>query len=195
MKRTIVIASSNEGKIEEIKPSLLSHGFKVLTLRDFPHVPINEDGKTFRENAEKKARAVATLTKFPVIADDSGLEVDALSGAPGVHSKRFSHSGLDADNNARLLSLMENKTNRRACFKTIIVLKESSGDERIFEGRLDGYIHTVSEGDEGFGYDSVFIPVGYHETLAQLGSVHKQNMSHRQKALSRLSAYLKLSDV
>ncbi len=194
MKQTLVIASSNEGKIEEIKPSLLSLGFKVLTLRDFPHVPINEDGQTFRENAVKKARAVATLTKFPVIADDSGLEVDALSGAPGVHSKRFSHSGLDDDNNARLLSLMENKTNRRACFKTIIVLKESSGDERIFEGRLDGYIHTVSEGESGFGYDPVFIPVGYHKTLAQLGSTHKQSMSHRQKALSRLTAYLKRPD-
>ena len=190
----IVIATYNEGKLEEIKPSLLSFGYTVHSMGDFPHMKIKEDGKTLKDNAIIKARAVSQITNFKVLADDSGLEVEALEGAPGVHSARFSSSGTDADNNARLLKLMEDKTNRRAWFKTVMVLKNEAGEERVFEGRLDGYIHTASEGLEGFGYDPVFIPAGHNQTLAQLGDAVKRSISHRQLALNRLTAHLRRED-
>ncbi|MFW5913657.1 MAG: RdgB/HAM1 family non-canonical purine NTP pyrophosphatase [Bacillota bacterium] len=190
MKR-IVVATRNEGKLNEIRPALTQLGYEVFSLLDFDVPDIEETGRSLRENALIKARTIRKVTDYSVLADDSGLEVEALNGAPGVHSKRFSDSALDHDNNELLLKKMANKENRAAEFKTIMVLITQDDKEYAFEGTLHGYIHTVMEGEEGFGYDSVFIPVGHSKTLATLGMKVKNDISHRRRALRQVVEFLK----
>ncbi len=190
--KKIVLATQNEHKIQEIAPPLEALGFEVLSLAEFEEYEApNETGKTFWENARLKARALRKHTSSAILADDSGLEVEALQQAPGVHSKRFSDEGGDTANNRLLLKKMENKTNRRAVFRTVMVLMMEDGREVSFDGTLAGYIHTAIEGDEGFGYDAIFIPVGHSETLATLGFAHKQRISHRKRCLDKVLAYLR----
>ncbi len=190
MKR-IVIASQNEDKISEIRNPLTALGYEVYSLLDFDIPDIEETGKTLRENARIKAHAVRKITEYTVLSDDSGLEVDALHGAPGVHSKRFSDSTMDEDNNELLLKKMEDKEQRSATFKTVMVLLFNDEREYSFEGSLHGYIHTRQEGEHGFGYDSVFIPVGHSQTLATLGPETKDRISHRRRALREVVNFLK----
>lgn len=190
MKR-IVVATRNEGKLNEIRPALTQLGYEVYSLLDYDMPDIEETGRTLRENALIKARTIRKVTDYSVLADDSGLEVEALKGAPGVHSKRFSDSARDHDNNELLLKKMANKENRAAAFKTIMVLITKDDKEYAFEGTLHGYIHTVMEGSEGFGYDSVFIPVGHSKTLATLGMKVKNEISHRRRALRQVVEFLR----
>lgn len=189
--KKIVLATSNEGKVEEIRPHLIQLGYEVYGLADFEISEALETGKTMKDNAIIKARHAAKITNFMILADDSGLEVEALGGKPGVHSSRFTKAGDDTSNNQLLLEKMANQSNRRARFKTVMVLKDEEGLERVFEGTLDGYIHTTLEGEDGFGYDPLFIPVGHHETLASLGLGVKDRISHRKKCLNKVIEFLR----
>ena len=194
MKR-IVVATHNEHKLKELAPPLEQLGYDVHSLKDFQTPPVVEEtGDSFKENALKKARAVRLKTSAMVLADDSGLEVDALHGRPGVHSKRFSKAGTDEANNRRLLALMEDKRDRTATFRTVMVLIDEAGTAHVFEGELPGYIHTAEEGCEGFGYDPVFIPAGQSSTLAALGMEVKNRISHRRRCLAKVLAYLKTTE-
>ncbi len=192
--KKIVLATRNEGKIEEIRPHLASLGYEVFGLEDFDVAVIEETGSTLKDNAIIKARHTQRVTNFMVLSDDSGLEVEALDGKPGVLSARFSTEGTDEANNRFLLRKMADKTNRSARFKTVMVLRDEEGYEHVFEGVLNGYIHTAMEGSEGFGYDPLFIPVGHTETLASLGLSVKNRISHRKKCLNKVIEFLKNSD-
>lgn len=221
---TLIIATRNAHKVEEIR-GILGNEFTCRTLRDFPNSPaVVEDAPTFAGNATKKAvelahwlstlnPQLATSSSF-VLADDSGLEVDALHGAPGVHSARFASvdSGVagnssDAENNAKLLRLMENisEAKRTARFRCVIALtpvlvgkaiNPSSplclADERelqteLFDGVCEGKIRFAPSGGAGFGYDPLFVPNGFTQSFAELGGDVKNRISHRAKALEKLS--------
>jgi len=190
----IVIASKNPGKIREIKNFLYGLNIEFKSLEDFPQLPeIHEDGKTFEENAYKKAKTVFDLTKITTIADDSGLEVAYLNNKPGILSKRYSGPNAnDLTNNQQLLSDLKgiDMDDRKARFKCIIVLYNSLYSGINFEGKCDGYVIEEMKGDNGFGYDPLFVPVGYNKTFAELDLVTKNKISHRGKALSHLREFL-----
>lgn len=186
-----MIASENQGKIEEIRPHLAHAGFEVYSMADFDVPPVDETGTTLLENALIKARALKNVTNFMVLADDSGLMVEALGGKPGVYSSRYAKHGDDDANNQKLLTNMADKNNRFAQFKTVIVIIDQDDKEYVFEGELSGYIHTVLEGEHGFGYDPLFIPVGYHKTLASLPPSVKTRISHRKQALDQVLVFLR----
>lgn len=192
--KQFVIASRNEGKIKEIKNALHGINIELLSLENFPDIPeIEEDGRTFEENAVKKARTVFEHTKITTIADDSGLEVEHLNNAPGVHSKRYSgDKATDEQNNEKLLKELEGLdiSDRKARFRCVISLYNPFINELSFEGRCFGYIIDEPKGDGGFGYDPLFVPEGYHKTFAELDLVTKNKISHRGKALTNLRDYL-----
>lgn len=185
-----MLATKNRGKIREIKKILDGMGVEIFSLYDYPEVPeIEEDGASFFENALKKARSVSLHTGETVIADDSGLEVDALNGRPGVHSARY--SGVDASdgkNNERLLKELHGVPlkERKAAFKCILVLYESNGTYQSFDGTLEGFIGVEPRGREGFGYDPVFVVPEYECTVSELSPDVKNEISHRAKALKKL---------
>ncbi len=193
-KRKAVIATENQGKLQEYEMLLEPLGFELFTMSDFDVAPIVETGNTFRDNALIKAKALRNVVGEMIIADDSGLEVDALGKKPGIHSKRFSDDATDESNNTLLLKRMENERDRRARFVTVIVLLDKDGSTRFFEGYLDGYIHTQREGDNGFGYDPLFIPAGYTKTLAELNTSEKNRISHRANALKKVVRFLEMQD-
>src|SRR5690554_5331317 len=187
MKNKILIATHNQNKLAEIIDILGSDNFEFLTLKDLDnHDDLIENGQTFFENALIKARHYFDKYNIPTISDDSGLCVRRLNGNPGVNSKRFSIEGSDYHNNLKLLSLLHNQTNRKAYFETSIVLINKFGQVFHFKGRLNGVIHTDLIGDEGFGYDPLFIPEGYNDTLAILGEKVKNKISHRSIAVKKL---------
>ena len=192
--KKIVIASKNEGKIKEIKNFLHGIDSEFLTINDFPDMPeITEDGRTFEENAMKKARIVFEHTKLTTIADDSGLEVSYLSGEPGVHSARFAgDNATDQQNNEKLLDLLKDvpMEDRKARFKCVMVLYNSLYNNLVFEGKCFGYIIDEPKGELGFGYDPLFVPENNTKTFGELDLVTKNKISHRGKALSSLRNYL-----
>ncbi len=192
--KKIVIASKNGGKIKEILNFLHGIDAEFLTISDFPDMPaIEEDGRTFEENAMKKAKAVFEYTKLTTIADDSGLEVNYLSGEPGVHSARFAgDNATDRENNEKLLGLLKDipMDDRKARFKCVIVLYNSLYSNLFFEGKCSGYIIDEPKGELGFGYDPLFVPEGYTKSFGELDLVTKNKISHRGKALSSLRNYL-----
>jgi XTP/dITP diphosphohydrolase len=192
--KTIVIASANEGKIKEIKNFLHGLDIELLTLSDFPDMPaIVEDGKTFEENALKKAKIVFEHSKLTTIADDSGLEVKYIGGEPGVSSARFAgDKATDQQNNEKLLGLLKNvpMDERKARFKCVLILYNSLYNNLVFEGKCDGYIIDEPKGDLGFGYDPLFVPEGFNKTFGELDLVTKNKISHRGKALNSLRSYL-----
>ncbi|MBW2039904.1 MAG: XTP/dITP diphosphatase [Deltaproteobacteria bacterium] len=194
MKR-IVIATKNPGKLWEIEESLREMEVKVLSLKDFPSLPpIEEEGRTFRENALKKARIVAYHTGRLTIADDSGLEVDFLEGEPGVRSARFAGDGAsEADNNRKLLQLLEGVPpfQRGASFRCVIAVVDPQGGETWVEGECRGVIGDKARGEKGFGYDPLFLLPGLGKTLAELPLEEKNKVSHRGKALATLKEILK----
>jgi XTP/dITP diphosphohydrolase len=219
---TLLIATRNAHKVGEIR-AMLGGPFQLLTLHDFPAAPkVIEDADTFAGNATKKAVELARWLaqggsgkretgngNFFVLADDSGLEVDALNGAPGVHSARFTAldkntNSPDADNNARLLCLLKDMplAKRTARFRCVIALVSVPAgkvegaapvcfaDEfaaRLFDGVCEGHIQFSASGQGGFGYDPLFVPDGFNQSFAELGENVKNKLSHRAKALAKLS--------
>lgn len=196
---TVVLATRNQHKIKEILAIFSDTPIKFVTLDEFPGAPeVVEDGKTCEENARKKAYQIAKFTKTIALADDSGLEVDFLDGAPGVISARFAGANCSfTDNNNKLLKLLKGvpTEHRKACFRSVIALAVPKGATRTVEGRLDGYITDRIRGDEGFGYDPVFLVPEHGKTLAEMGPTMKNSLSHRYKALQAIRpVLLKLRD-
>ncbi|MBR4952405.1 MAG: non-canonical purine NTP diphosphatase [Alistipes sp.] len=182
----IVFATNNAHKLSEVS-ALLGDRFELVTLRE---VGITEDipetGATLDENASIKARYVYERTGLNCFADDTGLEVEALDGAPGVHSARYATDGHDfAANNRKLLRELEGKVNRKARFRTVISLIVD-GIERQVEGIVEGEITTSESGAEGFGYDPLFMPEGYDRTFAEMSAEEKNAISHRGRAVAKL---------
>ncbi len=182
----LIIATRNPGKLEEIR-QILGPEIQLRSLADFADLPgIVEDGDTFEANAVKKARAVARHTGCPALADDSGLEVDALGGAPGVHSARFAgEKATDAQNNAKLLHLLGEtpKEKRTARFRCVIVVTTPDGAVRTAQGRCEGRILKRPRGRGGFGYDPLFLVPALKLTFAELSPGEKNRISHRGRAL------------
>ena len=191
----IFIASKNNGKIEEIKFFLENFNFEIFSYLDYPNIPdVEETGKTFEENAVLKAKTIYRTVNIPVLADDSGLEVDILNGAPGVFSARYSgNNASDSENNEKLLNELQGMelNNRSARFKCVIVYYDGVS-EKVFEGICDGHIAYQPSGDKGFGYDPLFIPAGFKESFADLGPEVKNKISHRAKALFSFRKFLDL---
>lgn len=187
----IVIASNNAGKLREIRDILQPLGFTVVSQREAGiSIEVEENGETFAENAALKARAVYEALHCPVIADDSGLLVDALDGAPGVHSHRFAGEGAtDADRNAKLLELLDGvpAEKRTARFECVLCYVDAAGETRFFSGTCEGRIGTAPAGENGFGYDPLFC-VG-DRTMAQMTEEEKNQVSHRANALAELARY------
>ena len=195
----IVFATNNLHKLEEIR-QILGDNMEVLSLSDIDcHADIPETADTLEGNALQKARYVWDHYHMSVFADDTGLEVDALDGAPGVHSARYADGeGHDSEANMqKLLRELDGKTPRTAHFRTVIalLLAPESGAEptvHLFEGRVDGTIATAKRGTAGFGYDPLFVPDGYNESFAELGTEVKNTISHRARAVARLCEFLSL---
>lgn len=189
--RKLVFATNNAHKLEEIR-AILGDKVEVLSLKDIQcDVDIPETADTLEGNAVLKAEYIYRHYGLDCFADDTGLEVEALNGAPGVYSARYAGGeGHDSEANMReLLAEMEGKTNRKAQFRTAICLIEG-GAEHLFEGMVKGEIIEEKRGASGFGYDPVFMPEGYTETFAEMGSEEKNRISHRARAVQALCAYL-----
>lgn len=186
----IIIASKNPGKIREIEAFLNLEFIKWLTHEDFKEWPVTrEAGQSFEENARKKALTLARWSGKSALADDSGLEVDALGGQPGVRSACFAGKNATyAQNNEKLLKLLSNVPyeNRKARFRCILVLAEPSGKDHLTEGVVEGRISLEPAGQEGFGYDPIFIPNGFDKTLAEFSLEEKNKISHRGQALQKM---------
>lgn len=184
----IVIASSNKGKTAEIRDLLKGFPVQVKNLDDFgPIPPVIEDGLTFEENAYKKASFTARVLGFPALADDSGLCVDAIGGAPGIFSARYAgEHATDAQRCDYLLSEMRGKTNRAAAFECVISIAVPTGQALTYESRCEGLITEQPAGTEGFGYDPIFFYPPLNKTFAQLSREEKGLISHRGKALREI---------
>ena len=191
----IVLATGNLHKVKEIKDILKGLDLKFLTLQDFPKMPdIVEDGKTFEENAVKKAREIARLTGKIALSDDSGIEVQALNNAPGVYSARFAgEKASGSANNKKLIGLLKGipLARRKARFVCVIAIAEPGGRIYTAKGELKGIIALRPAGKRGFGYDPLFIVPRYKKTVAQLSDVVKNSISHRSKALKKAKGILK----
>lgn len=188
MKQKIVFATNNAHKLEEVA-AILGDGYEVLSLREIGcHDDIPETSDTFAGNALQKAQYVKKHYGYDCFADDSGLEVDVLNGAPGVYSARYSGGGSEA-NMDKLLHNLTGKNNRAAQFRTVIALLLGE-DTHLFEGIVRGTIIDERRGEGGFGYDPIFVPEGYGLTFAQLGNEVKNRISHRAKAVEQLAEYL-----
>lgn len=186
----LVIATNNQHKVEEIRRAL-GNKIKLISLKDLgSREEIPEDGTTLKENAYQKAKYVWDKYKKNCFADDTGLMVDALDGAPGVYSARYAgeHCSFD-DNIDLLLENMEGKTNRNAYFATVICLIQD-GEPVYFEGKCEGCILTERYGRGGFGYDPIFMPKGYGESFAEISMEEKNKISHRGKATEKLIKHL-----
>ena len=194
MLKEMLIATGNRGKMKEFAALFAGSGIKLYSLEDFPAlVPAVEDGKTFRENALKKAAAASRQTGLCVIADDSGICVDALDGGPGVLSARFAGEGSgDEANNRKLLRELAGvpKERRSAAFRCVIAFCTPEGFDEAFEGELRGIILDHCSGQGGFGYDPLFIVPEYGKTVAELPVEIKNRISHRGRATNDLMAYL-----
>lgn len=190
----IVLATKNEGKIREIREIIALDNVQFLTFRDFKNWPeVEEKASTFKENAVLKAEALSGLTKLPALADDSGLEVDALAGEPGIISARYAGSHCSsADNNAKLLKKLEDIPfqERVACFVCVAVFAGTNGTLLVSEGTCNGHIALEPKGSGGFGYDPLFVPEGYEKTIAELSAEKKNLISHRGKAFRALKQKL-----
>ena len=182
---TIVIASRNKGKRDEIQALLKDFPVKIKTLDEFGPVPeIEENGKTFEENAYKKASIIARILGLPALADDSGLVVEALDGKPGVHSARYAgEHATDWQRCLKLLGEMEGRANRRAAFECVISVAVPSGSALTYGGKCEGLIAQTATGSGGFGYDRIFFYPPLGKTFAEMTSEEKNSVSHRGKAL------------
>lgn len=191
-KDKLVVATNNAHKLEEII-AILGDNMEILSLKDINcDADIPETAETLEGNAILKAAYIYNNYGLNCFADDTGLEVEALNGAPGVYSARYAQGeGSNAEENMKkLLQELSDKTNRKAQFRTAICLI-IDGEQHLFEGIVKGEITTQKQGTTGFGYDPIFIPEGYTETFAELGSDIKNTISHRARAVHKLSDYLK----
>ncbi len=188
----LIFASNNAHKLVEVKAILAPSHVEIKSLNEIGfYEEIEETGLTFHENAALKVRAIYEAKGINCFADDSGLEVEALDGQPGVYSARYAgkHGNHEA-NNQKLLKELNEKPNRKACFKTVIALM-LNGKIHYFEGRVDGVIATEMSGSKGFGYDPLFIPDGYDKTFADMPAEIKNSISHRKRALESMLEFLK----
>ncbi len=184
----ILLVTNNKHKLEEIKNKITDIKFILLSDINF-NEEIIENGKTFKENAKIKCDALKKYYNGMILSDDSGLMVSSLNNLPGVHSKRFSSSCSDSDNRKKLLEMLENKKNRNACFKTVLCLYFNN-QYFYFDGTLEGKITYFEKGNNGFGYDSIFIPKNKNKTLAEISLEEKNEISHRSEALKKLEVFL-----
>ena len=204
----LVLATRNLGKVNELTSMLNSNrqhrNIQLLSLQDFPNAPeVIEDGDTYKENAAKKATVIADYTGFRTLADDAGIEVDELNGAPGIHSKRWAgEDATDAIRIQKMLEVLQGKINRKARFVAAIAIAEPISDKsedkhnkmnppnsyitdrvQVVVGKCEGHITHTPSGNSGFGYDPIFVPNGYEKTFAELGDAIKNQISHRREAL------------
>lgn len=188
----LVLGTRNSGKVEELRSLLADLPIELVSAAALDDPPdVNEDADTLAGNAEKKAKAFHEHTGLPALADDTGLEVAALDGRPGVHTARF--AGPDAtpeDNKNRLLEVLDGVEDRRARFRTVVALIDEAGDVRTFEGICPGTITTEPRGVGGFGYDPLFLPEGRDQTFAEMAPAAKNEISHRRNALDALRQFL-----
>jgi XTP/dITP diphosphohydrolase len=194
----LLLATRNRNKVVEIQQALQSTDWQVVILSDIPNAPdVEEDGATFEENALKKARSAARVSKLWTLAEDSGLEIDALGGEPGVKSARYAGEGAsDADRIRKVLdhlSLVPDER-RTARFRCVMCVIDPAGKENCFEGRCEGRIAAHPRGSAGFGYDPVFVPDGYDQTFAELGLGVKSKISHRARAMQQVIAFLRQTE-
>ncbi|GEN95519.1 XTP/dITP diphosphatase [Pediococcus ethanolidurans] len=188
-KEQIIIATNNDGKLREFQKLFAAKNIEVTSLKNYPEIgKIAETGMTFEENATIKASAVAKKTKLPVLADDSGLEVDALNGRPGIFSARYAGDHDDAANNAKLLSELAGVPveKRTATFHTTLVLMKPDDSKLVVDGELRGRILAVPRGDNGFGYDPLFWVPEKNQSLAEMTAEEKNTISHRGRASQKL---------
>lgn len=191
----ILIATKNKGKVEDFKVLFEPKGIEVVSLLDLDQTinDIEETGKTFSENAILKSEAISSLLQMPVISDDSGLEVDALDGDPGVYSARY--AGLEKDDQANIDKVLSNlkdinENARSARFVCAIALSEPGKDTSVELGYCEGTILTERRGKNGFGYDPIFKPLGYNCSMAELSPDEKAAISHRGNALRKIADWL-----
>ncbi len=191
----VIAATQNKHKIKEIREITGKFNLDAVSRSEagIPDIEIVEDGNTFEENSEKKAREIMNLSGEITIADDSGLMVDALGGAPGVISARFAgEDGNDAKNNEKLLRLLTGVApeNRTARFVSVITMIYPDGKKIVARGECEGHILYKGRGNNGFGYDPLFVPLGFDKTFAELSGEEKNKISHRAKALQKLKMML-----
>ncbi|MBW2655769.1 MAG: XTP/dITP diphosphatase [Deltaproteobacteria bacterium] len=189
MKQIIVLATRNKGKTREIKALLKEFPIDIKNLDDFGPIPdVIEDGKTFDDNAYKKAAFTAKILGYPAMADDSGLCVEALDGAPGVYSARYAgENATDADNVKKMLTDLDGIENRNAAFQCVISIAVPTGAALTYEGECKGILTKEPMGDNGFGYDPLFFYPDFNKTFAQLTIEEKGKVSHRGKALKEIA--------
>jgi len=189
LKQIIVLATTNQGKTREINALLKGFPIEIKNLNDFGPIPeVIEDGTTFDDNAYKKASFTARVLGYPAMADDSGLCVEALDGAPGVWSARYAgKNATDTDNVNKMLDDLKDKDNRNAAFKCVISIAVPTGAALTYEGECQGVITKKPVGDNGFGYDPLFFYPEFNKTFAQLSIQEKGGVSHRGKALKEIA--------
>ena len=194
MNKTIIIATKNQGKAKEFKKIFNAYGYQVKTLLDYPNIKeVPETGETFAENAFQKASTISSELNTIVLADDSGLEVDALGGRPGIYSARFAgEHGNDAKNNQKLVEVLKNipEEDRGANFHCSLVLAGPDREPLFVEGQAFGQILDVGRGENGFGYDPLFYIPELDKTMAELTSEEKNEISHRARAIKKLQKHL-----
>ena len=191
----ILAATSNKHKVTEFRSAFVpvEEKIQIITFDDIPPFAMPEEtGSTFEDNAMLKARAASAFADMPAFADDSGLEVEALNGAPGIYSARYAgEKATDADRIAKLLRELDGKTCRRARFVCAVALAYRGTDVKTFRGEVPGEILLQPSGSHGFGYDPVFRPDGYDRSFGELGAEIKDRISHRARALEQLVAFIK----
>lgn len=187
----IIFATGNQNKVNEVR-SVLPESIEVVSLKEIGFTQeIEETGTTLIENALLKARTIFEKYKLPVLAEDTGLEVDALNGAPGVYSARYAGADCNSENNMQLLlSKLKDKSNRKAQFKTIAAYIDAQGKEHLFEGIIKGEIALQKIGTDGFGYDPIFVPNAYTKSFAQMSKEEKSEISHRAIAIQKFVAFV-----
>ena len=188
----IIFASHNEGKIKEIRTLLSPLGIDVLSAKDADLADVAETGSTFEENAKIKAASAAKAAGLPALADDSGLCIHGLNNEPGIYSSRYAQKmGGYPEAFADVLKRLENNPDKTAHFCCVLVLAFPNGETKTFEGRVDGKIVTPRNGENGFGFDPIFMPDGFTQSFAELSEVKKNSISHRGRAIQSFIEYLK----
>ena len=194
--KEIVIASLNDGKVEEIRDLLKKYKFKIFSLKKFSHIEPKENGKTFIENSVIKAVSALKITGLPSISDDSGLCIPALNNDPGIYSARWAGKGKNFDLAAKKIEkkLFEKYRNKQKIFKAFfccaLTIALPDGTIKSFEGKVFGTLQFPPKGENGFGYDPIFIPKGYKKTFGEMKYSFKERISHRQKAFKKLQNFI-----